>query len=78
SSLSSLAIPAGERASFGINPTDPVLLLLGLTQTLFPANEVTMTFDFRSAGAVTFRVPVQLTYASTLSPLVISPVAPSP
>jgi copper(I)-binding protein len=77
SSLSSLAIPAGERASLGINGTDPVLLLVGLTQPLYGANQVTMTFDFRSAGPVTFTVPVQLTDISTLTPLVIPPVATS-
>jgi hypothetical protein len=55
-----------------------VLLLVGLTKILYGANQVTMTFDFRSAGAITLTVPVQLTDISSLTPLVIPPVTPSP
>lgn len=72
-----LAIPAGQRASFGISDTDKVLVITGLLKQLFPANQITITFTFQNAGAVTLTVPVRLS-TPTSSPLVIPSVSAAP
>jgi copper(I)-binding protein len=64
--------PAGGRVSFGINGTDQVIALTGLTSALYPAAAIQITFTFATAGSVTVTVPVQLTASTSPTGLVIS------
>jgi copper(I)-binding protein len=54
-------IPGDESVSVGFDPGNPQVLLTGLTENLFPAQTITITFQFAKAGSVTTRVPVGLT-----------------
>jgi len=68
-------VTALGRVPFGINGTDKVLVLSGLTDTLFPAALIPVTFTFQSAGSVTVQVPVQLTSSATPTGEVVSDTA---
>lgn len=70
--FSPVTIPAGQSKSFGIQPDDSEIVLTGLTDTLFPAAQVPITFTFASAGAVTITVPVAVT-APPSSPMSVPP-----
>lgn len=69
--FSPIQIAAGTSQAFGVQPTDPVIILTGLKQQLFPGTQITVTFTFRSAGSVTMIVPIALT--TPTSPLSVSP-----
>jgi copper(I)-binding protein len=58
--------------SIGFDPGNPQVVLTGLTENLFPAQTITVTFQFAKAGSVTTRVPVRLTSPPS-SPPIISP-----
>ena len=57
----SIDIPGDESVSVGFDPGNPQVVLTGLTENLFPAQTITITFQFAKAGSVTTRVPVSLT-----------------
>lgn len=70
SSGSSPAAPGGfapvevapdSSVSFGVGAAKSVLVLNSLTNQLFPATVVSVTFQFQNAGSITVQVPVQLT-----------------
>ena len=67
-----VTIPAGQSKPFGVQPDDQEIVLTGLTKTLFPSNQVPITFTFGSAGPVTITVPVALA-APPSSPLSVLP-----
>lgn len=73
-SFSPIQIGAGSSQAFGLGPADPVVVLTGLTQQLFPGTQISVTFTFQSAGSVTLVVPIALTGAPT-SPLSVTPPA---
>jgi copper(I)-binding protein len=69
-SSSSSAAPGGfapveigpdSSVSFGVGAAKTVLILNSLTNQLFPATVVSVTFQFQNAGSITVQVPVQLT-----------------
>ena len=68
----SIEVPGDESVSIGFDPGNPQLVLTGLTENLFPAQTITVTFQFAKAGSVTTRVPVRLTSPPS-SPPIISP-----
>lgn len=70
-------IPAGTRVGFGVPNTTRVLSLTGLTDTLFTAQTVQITFTFANAGSTTVFVPVQLSQRPESSYLPSGPVTPS-
>ena len=72
-----VAIPAGQRVSFGIADTDKVLVISGLLNQLYPATQIPITFTFQNAGTLTVMVPVRLS-TPTSSPLVIPSVSGAP
>jgi copper(I)-binding protein len=72
-SFSPIQIAAGTSQAFGVQPTDPVVVLTGLKQQLFPGTQISVTFTFQSAGSVTITVPIALT--TPTSPLSVSPPA---
>jgi periplasmic copper chaperone A len=57
----SIDIPGDESVSVGFDPGNPQVVLTGLTENLFPAQTISVTFQFAKAGSVTTRVPVSLT-----------------
>jgi copper(I)-binding protein len=71
--LNSLALPAGELTGLGLTPTDDVLVLTGLSATLFPGTTLAITFRFATAGTITLQVPVMLT-TSAITPLSVPPL----
>jgi copper(I)-binding protein len=75
--LTPVTVPAGGRMAFGINGTDRVLVLTGLTGTLFPAGTIPVTFTFAKAGSVTVDVPVQITASVSPTGVVVSDTMPS-
>jgi len=58
--------------SFGVNGTDHVLVLTGLSSTLFPASTIPVTFTFANAGSVTVDVPVQITASASPTGVVVT------
>ncbi len=68
----SIEVPGDESVSIGFDPGNPQVVLTGLTENLFPAQTITVTFQFAKAGSVTTRVPVRLTSPPS-SPPIISP-----
>ncbi|MDT4893337.1 MAG: hypothetical protein QOE97_2372, partial [Pseudonocardiales bacterium] len=66
-------LPAGVPTSIGINGTDKVIVLTGLTQSLSGGMTVPITFIFANAGSVTAQVPVQLTPATSAVTVTDSP-----
>jgi copper(I)-binding protein len=73
----SVVIPAGGRVGFGVPNSTQVLSLTGLTDTLFTAQTVKITFTFANAGSTTIAVPVQLSRQAQSSFLPSVPVTPS-
>ncbi len=57
----------------GLTPTDDVLVLTGLSATLFPGTTLAITFRFATAGTITLQVPVMLT-TSAITPLSVPPL----
>jgi hypothetical protein len=55
-----VAIPAGERVSYGVPDATGELLLTGTTGRLYPGNSVTLDFTFAHAGDIKVIVPIQL------------------
>jgi hypothetical protein len=70
----SIEVPGDDSVSIGFDPGNPQVVLTGLTENLFPAQTITVTFQFAKAGSVTTRVPVRLTSPPS-SPPVVSPTA---
>jgi copper(I)-binding protein len=68
--FSPVDIAAGSSVAFGINPSDKVIALSGLTAPLFGGTSVRITFTFAKAGTTTLTVPVQITESP--SPVIIS------
>jgi copper(I)-binding protein len=71
-SFTPVSVGALCRAAFGINGTDRALVLTGLTEQLFPATLVPVTFTFAGAGSITVQVPVQLTSSPNPTGVVVS------
>jgi copper(I)-binding protein len=66
----SIAVPAGQSVSVGFDPGNPQVVLTKLTQNLFPAEAISVTFQFAKAGLVTTRVPVRLTTPPSSPPII--------
>jgi copper(I)-binding protein len=66
----SIDVPGDESVSVGFDPGNPQVVLTGLTENLFPAQTVTITFQFAKAGSVTTRVPVRLTSPPSSPPII--------
>ncbi len=75
--LSSLSVPAGQRIPVGISTADKVLVLTGITKTLYAGTMVQISFSFSKAGTITLAVPVQLTDSASLTPLTIPAGTPT-
>ncbi|SDI95502.1 hypothetical protein SAMN05444157_0973 [Frankineae bacterium MT45] len=75
--LSSLDIAAGSRVSIGYGgDSSKVLVAGGLTEQLFPAQAIKVTFTFASAGTITLSVPVHLIPLPSTPPSVdVAPTA---
>jgi copper(I)-binding protein len=56
--------------SIGFDPGNPQVVLTGLTENLFPAQTITVTFQFAKAGSVTTNVPVRLTSPPSSPPII--------
>ena len=63
-------VPGDDSVSVGFDPGNPQVVLTGLTENLFPAQTVTITFQFAKAGSVTTRVPVRLTSPPSSPPTI--------
>lgn len=68
--LTSLDIPAGQLTGLGLSDTDKVLVLTGLSATLFPGTTLAITFRFANAGSITLQVPVALTTGASTTMIV--------
>ena len=66
----SIDVPGDESVSVGFDPGNPQVVLTGLTENLFPAQTISVTFQFAKAGSVTTNVPVRLTSPPTSPPVV--------
>jgi periplasmic copper chaperone A len=64
----SIAVPGSQSVSIGFDPGNPQVVLTGLTQNLFPAQTISVTFQFAKAGSVTAKVPVHLTSPPSATP----------
>jgi copper(I)-binding protein len=74
----SLSLPRGQATSVGFADNEPVIQLQNLTQQLFPAQSFLITFQFATAGSVTFTIAVHLVPGPSTTPSVnISPTAES-
>jgi copper(I)-binding protein len=63
-------VPGDESVSVGFDPGNPQVVLTGLTENLFPAQTISVTFQFAKAGSVTTNVPVRLTSPPSSPPVV--------
>jgi copper(I)-binding protein len=54
------AVGANAQVPIGFAATDKAIVLTGLTAQLYPAQSIPITFQFASAGSVTFKVAVHL------------------
>lgn len=71
-----LLVPGRQSVSIGYRLTNPSIQLRGLTEQLFPAQSINVTFNFANAGTVTFPVSVHLTAPPSTRPtLDIAPTA---
>jgi periplasmic copper chaperone A len=70
SAAESIKVPSGESVSVGFDPGNPQVVLVGLTENLFPAQTIAVTFRFANAGSVTAKVPVQLISSPSSTPTV--------
>jgi copper(I)-binding protein len=66
----SIDVPGGESVSVGFDPGNPQVVLTGLTENLFPAQTISVTFQFAKAGSVTTNVPVRLTSPPSSPPII--------
>ena len=66
----SIDVPGDESVSVGFDPGNPQVVLTGLTENLFPAQTISVTFQFAKAGSVTTNVPVRLTSPPSSPPVV--------
>lgn len=57
----SVAIPPGNRVSFGVPDATGGLLLLGMRGKVYPGSDIAMTFQFAGAGTLHVQVPVDVT-----------------
>ena len=73
-----VTVPAGQRVAFGIGDAGQVLALTGLTNALYPATLVPVTFTFQNAGSVTVQVPVELTSGPVSGVVISDTVSSSP
>jgi len=68
----SVDLPPGVNVGFGTPTSTGAILIEGLTATVYPAQTITITFTFKTAGSVTLQVPVQITdgaHGATVPPL---------
>ena len=66
----SIEVPGDESVSVGFDPGNPQVVLTGLTENLFPAQTISVTFQFAKAGSVTTNVPVRLTSPPSSPPII--------
>ena len=66
----SINVPGDESVSVGFDPGNPQVVLTGLTENLFPAQTISVTFLFAKAGSVTTNVPVRLTSPPSSPPII--------
>jgi periplasmic copper chaperone A len=66
----SIDVPGDESVSVGFDPGNPQVVLTGLTENLFPAQTISVTFQFAKAGSVTTNVPVRLTSPPSSPPII--------
>jgi copper(I)-binding protein len=76
--LSALEIPPGELTGLGLAPDNKALVLTGLAAPLYPGAQLTITFRFAKAGAITLQVPVQLSAGLSSPASVSAPAGESP
>jgi periplasmic copper chaperone A len=77
-SQQSITLPRGEATSIGFTDSEPVIQLHNLTQSLFPAQSFPITFQFATAGSVTFTIAVHLVPGPSSTPSVnVSPTSES-
>ena len=68
--ISRVNLPAGQAVPFGYSPDQPVIQLHNLTEQLFPAQTIPLTFQFGNSGTVTFTAAVHLTEGPSTTPTV--------
>jgi copper(I)-binding protein len=68
--LESLSFPRGQATSIGFADSEPAIQLQNLTQQLFPAQSFPITFQFASAGSVTFSIAVHLVPGPSSTPTI--------
>lgn len=74
--LSTINLPPGRAVSIGFSTDEPVIQLQQLTQQLFPAQTLPVTFEFAHSGSITLTVAVHLAPPPASTPTVnISPTA---
>jgi copper(I)-binding protein len=66
--ISRVNLPAGQAVPFGYSPDQPVIQLHDLTEQLFPAQTIQLTFQFGKAGMVTFTAAVHLAPGPSTTP----------
>jgi copper(I)-binding protein len=66
--ISRVNLPAGLAVPFGYSPDQPVIQLHDLTEQLFPAQTIQLTFQFGKAGMVTFTAAVHLAPGPSTTP----------
>jgi copper(I)-binding protein len=74
--VESINLPGGRAQSIGYTPDLPVIQLHALTQQLFPAQTLPITFQFANAGSVTFTIAVHLAAGPATRPSIdVAPTA---
>jgi periplasmic copper chaperone A len=74
----SLSFPRGQATSIGFADSEPAIQLQNLTQQLFPAQSFPITFQFATAGSVTFSIAVHLVPGPSSPPTInVSPTVES-
>jgi hypothetical protein len=63
-----IVLPPAEDVPVGLDTTQPAIQLEGLTQALFPAQPVVLTFTFQDAAPLTVTLAVHLTASAPNAP----------
>jgi copper(I)-binding protein len=67
-------IPANSSVQVGYSDTGASITLTGVTQTLYPAQSVPVTFTFASGATITATLPVKLSASPSAAPTInVSP-----
>ena len=63
-----IKIAAGGTVQVGLSDDSPIIALVGLTDKLYPATSITVTFTFANNGSTTFTLAVHLTTGAVSAP----------